>query len=256
MEEGECHTKVGDCIADDKYEPQVVHGACTDCIHAGQNTCITPGIYQDKCFAHCGPKEPIDFGEIRGMRPDQIIVDDHPMYEGDLKHVEGYVEPKGDPIKDIAAPDVTKCDSCEYQGLTLCNKCFGFMQYRQLEIHPNDDHFLELAEKVAESKTGDDMKFDGGKADMSLLEYFPLALGAVCQVSMKGCVKYVRGSFKDVPNARRRYTAAMWRHYFQEGPENGVQEDDELHLPHDYMVAWNALCRLELRLRGHELPQD
>ena len=94
-------------------------------------------------------------------------------------------------------------------------------------------------------------KFDNGKTDLSLLEYFPLALTAICKVSEFGNYKgYLRGSYKDVSDARRRYTAAMLRHYFAEGPiTEEPQIDPESNLPHDYAVAWNALCRLELRLR-------
>ena len=98
-----------------------------------------------------------------------------------------------------------------------------------------------------------EMKFDTGKVDMSLLEYFPNALKALCEVSMKGCEKYDRGSFKEVKNARRRYTAAMFRHYLEEGPGEEPEIDEELGLPHDFMVMWNAMVRVELRLLGHKL---
>ena len=97
-------------------------------------------------------------------------------------------------------------------------------------------------------------KYDLGKVDLSFLEYFPLALEAVCKVSTFGGDKgYIRGSFKDVPDYRRRYTAAMLRHYFKEGPiDQEPNIDLESGLPHDYAVAWNALCRLELRLQEKE----
>ena len=98
------------------------------------------------------------------------------------------------------------------------------------------------------------VKYDTGKTDMSYLEYFPLALEAVCKVSEFGGDKgYIRGSFKDVQHARKRYTAAMLRHYFAEGPLLGEPNiDPESGLEHDFAVAWNALCRLELRLREVE----
>lgn len=92
-------------------------------------------------------------------------------------------------------------------------------------------------------------KSDDGKVDMSLLEYFPNALRAVCQVSEFGCKKYERGSWVNVPNGRKRYTAAMIRHYLLEGDDE-PEIDEETGFPHDMAVAWNALCRLELRLRG------
>ena len=98
----------------------------------------------------------------------------------------------------------------------------------------------------------DGHKYDHGKTDMSFLDYFPLALEAVCKVSQFGGDKgYIRGSFDEVPDARKRYTAAMLRHYLAEGSIEGEPSiDPESGLPHDFAVAWNALCRLELRLRN------
>lgn len=97
-------------------------------------------------------------------------------------------------------------------------------------------------------------KSDMGKTDMSLLAYFPRALEAICKQSEFGCQKYERGSFKDVKNARRRYTAAMLRHFLAEG-ENEPEIDEETGLEHDIATAWNAVCRLELRLRGYKLDE-
>ena len=99
-------------------------------------------------------------------------------------------------------------------------------------------------------------KADQGKTDMSLLEYFPLALEALCKVSEFGCKKYERGSFKDVPNARSRYTSAMLRHHFQEGTGDTPELDAEMELPHDLMTMWNAICRVELRLRGYKKTES
>ena len=122
------------------------------------------------------------------------------------------------------------CDSCTYDV-----PCIGMYSA-----------WKPLSEDV-------ERKYDTGKVDMSLLEYFPNALKALCEVSMKGCQKYDRGSFTEVKNARRRYTAAMFRHYLDEGPGEEPKIDEELGLPHDFMVMWNAMVRVELRLLGHKL---
>ena len=60
--------------------------------------------------------------------------------------------------------------------------------------------------------------------------------------------KYERGSWMNVPNGEVRYKDAFWRHIL-EGPE-GI--DPETKLPHDVAIAWNALARLDLRLRREE----
>ncbi|HXC76808.1 MAG TPA: dATP/dGTP diphosphohydrolase domain-containing protein [Candidatus Acidoferrum sp.] len=91
-------------------------------------------------------------------------------------------------------------------------------------------------------------KFDEGKVDLTFLaEYFPLACEAVCRVSMYGEQKYkARGGWHAVPDGFVRYTRAMWRHLFAE--EEGIDEESDQ--PHIAMTAWNALARLELKLRG------
>jgi hypothetical protein len=216
---GECHGKIGDCIKSDKFEPlKVATGECNDgCIHAGQETCITPGIYSTDCFGFCGAKGPIrSSGTLGYPGTGSGGSAGSPVYEGDLKHVEGY------------------------EG------------YNDMMPHTEPDGELYIKPE----DRGDDMKHDTGKTDMSLLEYFPLALEALCKVSEKGCIKYTRGSFDSVPNGRRRYTGAMQRHYYQEGPGDTPELDEELQLPHDFMVMWNAVCRVELRLRGQKLPKD
>ena len=92
-------------------------------------------------------------------------------------------------------------------------------------------------------------KLDGGKPDASLLLMFGRALLAVAEVGTVGAIKYTRGGWLQVPNGAIRYTAALLRHLFKEGYE---ELDDDTGLYHDTQVAWNALARLELRLRRAE----
>lgn len=146
-----------------------------------------------------------------------------------------------------------ECDTCIDRATSVgslpCVDCDGLKHWElapRFKV-PDINSPMHLSDK--------EMKFDTDKVDMSLLEYFPKALEAICEVSMKGCDKYARGSFDSVPDGRRRYTAAMFRHYFQEGSQSFPKLDEELGLPHDYMTAWNALCRLELRLRGKKLGE-
>lgn len=102
-------------------------------------------------------------------------------------------------------------------------------------------------------------KLDDGKPDMSLLQLLPLSLIEVCRVMDYGQTKYTRGGFLGVVNATRRYTAAMWRHWFAE--MNGTYDEGDLFydtpeglrfrgkIRHDAQVAVNALFRLECTLR-------
>lgn len=102
-------------------------------------------------------------------------------------------------------------------------------------------------------------KLDNGKPDASLLQYFPRALLEVARVGSYGQRKYTRGGWQYVDDGVTRYTAAMMRHFLAEQIE-GTYDTDPLaaelgysdELRHDAQVAWNALARLELRLREEE----
>lgn len=89
-------------------------------------------------------------------------------------------------------------------------------------------------------------KLDAGKPDASLLLDFGLALTAVARVGTFGANKYTRGGWQQVPDGINRYTAALLRHLFA-GRYDPVDVDSGLE--HDAQVAWNALARLELKLR-------
>jgi len=87
-------------------------------------------------------------------------------------------------------------------------------------------------------------KADAGKPLMSLvLKDFSLAITEVCKVGTYGAGKYSPSGWLRVKNGYSRYSDAMLRHYFVE------QELDESGMLHDAQVAWNALARLELKLR-------
>ncbi len=108
-------------------------------------------------------------------------------------------------------------------------------------------------------------KLDDDKVDMSLLEFLPAALIEICRVMDYGQHKYTRGGFLEVPDAQKRYTAAMWRHYLKEGVETFDTDpfyDTEIGLPwkgkirHDAQVAVNAMFRLEHAMRKEQEDRD
>lgn len=79
-----------------------------------------------------------------------------------------------------------------------------------------------------------------------LCNQFPNAVKAVVKRSYEGHKKYEEWdadwkNWERVENGYQTYSNALLRHLFKEG------EDDELQ--HDIAVAWNALARLELKLK-------
>lgn len=95
-------------------------------------------------------------------------------------------------------------------------------------------------------------KDDTGKAPVlrGALSYFPGAIRGVSQVSEFGATKYAWKGWLYVPNGHERYSDAMARHLMVE--LEGEELDPESGLHHDLHVAWNALARAELRIRGSQ----
>lgn len=82
------------------------------------------------------------------------------------------------------------------------------------------------------------------RADLVLGD-FRNALTEVAKVGTFGAKKYSEHGWLSVPDGYNRYSDAMIRHYLT---EDAI--DSESYLLHDAHLAWNALARLELRLRG------
>ena len=133
---------------------------------------------------------------------------------------------------------------------------------RNLETHQDPARYNKKGTKRVDQHTSG-AKLDDGKLDLSLLQLLANALFEVCRVMDYGQTKYTRGGFLDVPEAPRRYTSAMLRHWLQEGNEKfdsgDPYYDTEKGLPfkgkirHDAQVAVNALFRLECTLREEAL---
>lgn len=92
-------------------------------------------------------------------------------------------------------------------------------------------------------------KLDDGKLLANILQQFPRALTAVLEVATFGAKKYSRGGWQHVENGVERYSDAMIRHYLKEPLED---LDSDSGLTHEAHLAWNALARLELRLRKED----
>lgn len=96
------------------------------------------------------------------------------------------------------------------------------------------------------------IKKDDGKPPVvrGCLRLFPLALAEVARISEKAQEKYPSyDNWQKVENGFERYTDALGRHLLAEATEERDTESGMLHAGH---VAWDALARLELKLRGQE----
>ena len=95
-------------------------------------------------------------------------------------------------------------------------------------------------------------KLDAGKtcAFQGLLAYFPRACESVAAVSTFGATKYAWKGWETVPSGFERYSDAMVRHLIREG--QGELTDPDSKFTHAAHTAWNALARLELKLKEME----
>lgn len=93
------------------------------------------------------------------------------------------------------------------------------------------------------------IKYDGGKSPVfrGAIDYFPRALEQVAAVSAFGATKYAWKGWEGVAEGFERYSDAMVRHLTATG--KGETEDRDSGLLHEAHAAWNALARLELKLR-------
>ena len=84
-------------------------------------------------------------------------------------------------------------------------------------------------------------KLDSGKVRPALvIQGFRKALLSVSEVGTFGAAKYTDNGWKSVPDGRKRYEDALYRHLLAEGA------DEQSGLPHLAHAAWNLLAMLEL----------
>jgi len=94
-------------------------------------------------------------------------------------------------------------------------------------------------------------KNDKGKPLAGLvLQDFARALEQVVEVGTFGAKKYSKHGWLSVPDARERYTDALYRHLLAYG--KGDYTDDDSGLRHLSHAAWNILAILELEERETE----
>lgn len=94
-------------------------------------------------------------------------------------------------------------------------------------------------------------KLDAGKPRPDLvLGGFARALMEVVQVGTCGAAKYTDNGWKEVPDAKRRYSDAQGRHVLKR--QAGEHFDPDFGLLHRAHEAWNALAALEMEIKERE----
>lgn len=98
-------------------------------------------------------------------------------------------------------------------------------------------------------------KLDAGKVDMAqILASFARALFAVGSVGQFGAEKYSYEGFLEVEHGVHRYSSAGIRHFLKQFIEGPIDSDSKMHhLSHE---AWNALAKLELYCREHNISGE
>ena len=111
----------------------------------------------------------------------------------------------------------------------------------------NNDINLETGTHLVTSGIG--KKYDDGKPEYAtFLAHFPKALEGLVKVATYGRDKYDEDStyqnWRNVPDAKIRYTNALFRHLLKH--IQGEVIDNESHLPHLYHALWNVCAVIEL----------
>lgn len=138
------------------------------------------------------------------------------------------------------------------EGIT-CPACYAALKERSKAAMS----FADLDEKAPDGLDQHEAgaKLDAGKPRLTLvLGGFARALWAVGEVGTFGAKKYTDNGWMEVQNGIERYSDAGLRHFLKLMMGEEKDSDSELdHLAHE---AWNALAKLELRLREIQNAQE
>ena len=120
------------------------------------------------------------------------------------------------------------------------------LKYRSAIMEKENEPYIDKFRRQADTQSE---KYDQGKPQADLLLGFSRALMEVTKLLTFGARKYEPHGWTGVEEGEDRYTAALIRHLLQETWE---AKDVDSNINHDVAVAWNALARLDLRLRREE----
>lgn len=115
---------------------------------------------------------------------------------------------------------------------------------------------LELVLDSANNLCGKDGSGKDDRADgKPRWELLPLdAIEEIVRVYTMGAGKYADDAWKTIPDAHRRYLAALFRHIA--AYERGERKDKESGLSHLAHAAWNAIAILWLDMHGDDKNQE
>lgn len=109
----------------------------------------------------------------------------------------------------------------------------------RMKSHPSHDRHTSAFELVEDKPAG--LKYDEGKTRWDLLLFgLRTVLKGAAQVLTFGAAKYKDDSWQEVPNGKKRYTAAMMRH-LDEAIADPSSKDAESGLLHADHFVTNAL---------------
>lgn len=139
---------------------------------------------------------------------------------------------------------IAQCATCHCILVAVplqCGKCGTYHTGGCRLIEPQSDRCM--AEAVSERPQPTGRKFDTGKLRYGLIDVYAKAW--LAGGLLYGCAKYSAENWRQVPDARERYSDALDRHL--EAWKSGQDDDEETGLPHLALASCNlmfltALC--------------
>lgn len=142
---------------------------------------------------------------------------------------------------------MTACNNCFYRNYSaLSDPCISCNYTSDTKTHSHwvpIDVFKNVDDKSIDVESAAGVKYDNGKPQWSLLPF--KALKEVVEVLTYGAKKYAPDNWKKVPDARRRYIDAGFRHFtaYASG-ETHDPETGKHHLAHAvccllYLIAFD-----------------
>jgi hypothetical protein len=148
-------------------------------------------------------------------------------------------------VEDFGGISCSKCffNNIDCEDITIRGTCLADKREDETEVH-----FIKVI-PIQTKQPQEGMKFDQGKLDYLLLPF--KAITEVVKVLEFGKQKYAEDSWKTVPNGKRRYLKAAFRHFVDY--LEGKTVDEESGLPTLAHAVCDLLFVLWLDITGHKV---
>lgn len=194
-------------------------------------------------------------GNVYFFQPGQIEPDEDDLCKPEIVDCNGFTLEAGDPVR---IHGDTSGSVYYIAELNLVNR----ERYAKLKDKDDYNHGffntsrLELVMDSANNLCGKDGSGKDDRADgKPRWELLPLdAIEEIVRVYTMGAEKYADNAWKTIPDAHRRYLAALFRHIA--AYERGERKDKESGLSHLAHAAWNAIAILWLDMHGDDKNQE